>query len=81
MEGDLTSGGEHTIQYTANVLQNCIPETLITLLINVTPINSIENKFQKGLKKAMKLRDVFLKRQAKLANLYIDSLRKKEDSK
>ena len=25
--GDLTWGGEHTIQYTDDVLQNCTPET------------------------------------------------------
>ena len=38
MEGDLTWGDEHTIQYTDDVLQNCTPET------NVTPINSILKK-------------------------------------
>ena len=27
MEGDLTWSGEHTIQYTDDVLQNCTPET------------------------------------------------------
>ena len=42
MEGDLTSGGEHTIQYTDDVLQNCTPEACIMLLTNVTPINSIQ---------------------------------------
>ena len=26
-EGDLTWGGEHTIQHTGVVLQNCTPET------------------------------------------------------
>ena len=40
MEGDLTWGGEHTIQYTDDVLYNCTPETYIILLTNVTPINS-----------------------------------------
>ena len=30
-KGDLTLGGEHTIQYTENVLQNYIPETYIIL--------------------------------------------------
>ena len=39
MEGDLTWGGEHAIQYTENVLQNCIPETYITLLFNVKKKN------------------------------------------
>ena len=43
MEGDLTLGGKHTIQYTDDVLQNCIAETYIILLTNVTPINSIKN--------------------------------------
>ena len=38
MEGDLTWGGEHTIQYTDIVLQNCVPETYILLLANVTPV-------------------------------------------
>ena len=41
MEGDLTWGGEHTIQYTDDVLQNCTPEIYIILLTNVTPINVI----------------------------------------
>ena len=41
MEGDLVWGGEHTIQYTDDVLQNCTPEPYITLLTNITPINSI----------------------------------------
>ena len=36
MEGELTRGGEHTIQYTDHVLQNCIPETCIILLTNIT---------------------------------------------
>ena len=38
MEGELTWGGEHTIQCTEDVLQNCRPETYI-LLTNVTLIN------------------------------------------
>ena len=41
MEGDLTWSGEHTIQYTDYVLQNCTPETDI-LLTNVTQIRSIK---------------------------------------
>ena len=45
MEGDLTLGGEHTIQYTDNVLENCIPETYVILLVNVTPINSVKKKY------------------------------------
>ena len=46
MEGDLTWGGEHTIQCTDDVLWNCIiskitqePKTCIILLTSVTPIN------------------------------------------
>ena len=42
MEGDLTLGGEHTIQYTDDVLQNCTFETYIISLTNVTTINSIK---------------------------------------
>ena len=38
---DFPRGGEHTIQYTDDVLQNCTPETYIMLLTNDTPINSI----------------------------------------
>ena len=44
MEGDLTWDGEHTIQYTHDVLQNCTPETYIILLTNVTPIKTIKKK-------------------------------------
>ena len=36
MEGDLTLGGEHIIPYTDDNLQNCIPETYIILLSNVS---------------------------------------------
>ena len=43
MEGGLTWGGEHKAQYT-DELQKCTPETYITLLNNVTPINSIKKK-------------------------------------
>ena len=44
MEGDLTGGREHTIQYTDDVLQNCTLETYIILLTTITPINSIKIK-------------------------------------
>ena len=44
MEGDLTWGGEHTVQYTDDVLQNCIPETYIILLTNATRINSVKKR-------------------------------------
>ena len=42
MKRDLSWGGEHTIQYTADVLQTCTPETYVISLIIVTPINSIK---------------------------------------
>ena len=38
MEGDLTWGGEHTLQCTHDILYNCAPETYIMLFTNVTPI-------------------------------------------
>ena len=34
MEGHLTWGGKHTIQYTNDVLQNRTPKTYVTLLMN-----------------------------------------------
>ena len=43
MEGNLTCGVKHTIQYTDDALQNCTPETYIILLAHVTPIGSIKN--------------------------------------
>ena len=43
MEGDLTQGDEHTIQYTDDILQNYIPETYVIVLANVIPINSIKS--------------------------------------
>ena len=42
MEGDLTWGGEHTIQYTNDVLQNFMPEIYIILLTNVTLVGSVK---------------------------------------
>ena len=42
MEGDLTWGGEHTIQDTDDVLYNCTLESYIILLTNVTPIKKEE---------------------------------------
>ena len=44
MEGDLTQGGEHTVQYTDDVLQNCTPETSTISLTNDTPIKPIKEK-------------------------------------
>ena len=46
MEGDLTRGGKHTIQYTNDVLQNCTPELNIIFLTNVTPMDSIKSKIK-----------------------------------
>ena len=40
-KGDVTWGGEHTIQYTDDTLYNCTSETYMALLTNVTPISSI----------------------------------------
>ena len=51
MEGDLTWAGEHTIQYTDDVLQNCTPGTCIILLANVSPINPIKIFFNFFLKR------------------------------
>lgn len=42
LERGLTWGDKYTMQ--DDVLQNCIPETCIVLLTNVTPTNSILKK-------------------------------------
>ena len=39
----MTWGGEHTMQYRDDVLQNSTCETYIILLTSVTPISSIKN--------------------------------------
>ena len=51
-------GGEHTLQCTDDVLWSCVPETciilltsVIILLTNVYPINSIKRKNKKIIKK------------------------------
>ena len=44
MDKDLTWGGEHTIQCTDDVLQNCALETCTVLLTSVTSISSIKRK-------------------------------------
>ena len=44
LEGDLTWNGEHAMQYTDDIPQNCAPETCIISLVNVTPINSIKKR-------------------------------------
>ena len=43
MEGDLTWGAEHAIQYTDDALENCTPETYIILSTNVSLISSIKH--------------------------------------
>ena len=45
MEGDVTWGGEHTVQYTGDISQNCTLETYIILSNEVTPMNSIKKLF------------------------------------
>ena len=44
MNGNLTWGGEHTIQCTDDVLQNCELEICKILITNVTPIDSIKKE-------------------------------------
>ena len=41
-EGDLTLGGEHTMQYTDDGSSNYILEPYIILLTNITPVNLIK---------------------------------------
>lgn len=48
MERELTWGGDHPIQYTGDVLQNCTLEIYTTLLTNVNTMNSI--KIQRKIK-------------------------------
>ena len=52
MERHLTQGGEHTMQYTDDVLQNCALKTCMILLTNAIPqnltqvhLNNFPNKF------------------------------------
>ena len=44
MDGDLILAGEHTIQYTDGVLENCTLKTHIMLVTNIIPINSVKIK-------------------------------------
>ena len=46
-EGDLTWGGDHTIQCTDDVLCKYVPETCLTSLTSITPINSLKRKINK----------------------------------
>ena len=50
MEGDLARGGEHTVQYTDEVLLSRTPETYIIILTDVTLINSIKSKNKNKIK-------------------------------
>ena len=50
MEGDLTWGGEHTIQCTDGVFWNRAPDTCVILLTSVTPQNAIKRKEKKKKK-------------------------------
>ena len=51
MEGDLTWGGEHTIQYTVDVFQNCTPETYIIYYLRIPPkVNKNTKKMNKASK-------------------------------
>lgn len=43
-DGDLTLGGEYTMQYVGDVLQNYTLAAYVILLTNVTSINLIKNK-------------------------------------
>lgn len=45
MEGELTLGGEYTLWYIDDVVQHCTPETCVTLLTIVMPLNF---NFKKG---------------------------------
>ena len=56
MEGDLTWGVEHTVQYTDDTLQNYTPETYTILLTNATPIHSIKKKGKKAMVDINKIR-------------------------
>ena len=49
MEGDLTLGGGHRVQYTDLVSQKCTLETYLIALTNVTPINLIEKEKEKSI--------------------------------
>lgn len=46
--GDLVWGGEHTMQYTHDVLWTRAPEACIILLTSVTSIQSVKRKEEKA---------------------------------
>ena len=66
MEGYLTWGGECTVQYTDDVLQDCTPETYVLLLTSV-----ITTKFNKKQKQSL---TKIMKENANLINLRHKSL-------
>ena len=47
MRDDLTLSGGHKMQYKDHVSQECILETYVILLTNITPINLIKRKMGK----------------------------------
>lgn len=47
IEGGFTFDGEHTIQYTGDVLQNWTLDVYIILLTSVTSINSLRKQNKK----------------------------------
>ena len=55
MEGDFTWSGEHTIQYTDDVLQNCTPETQCYLPMSLQYIQLKKEKKQYYLKEQQSL--------------------------
>ena len=62
MGGDLTWGGEHSIQCTGDILWNCALKTCIILLTSVTPINLIRRKYlNKYLIKDIKMANKHIK--------------------
>ena len=70
MEGDLTWVGEHTLQYTDDVIQNCITETYTILLTNVAQKTSIKDKI-----KSKKYFQVFLNEKFGENNNFIITIR------
>ena len=56
MEGDLTWGGEHTVQYTDDILQNCTLETYIILLTSIVPVIQIQKYIKYFKNKKNKIR-------------------------
>ena len=70
MEKDLTQGGKHTIQYTDDVLQNCIHETYNC--INQCHLNKLK-KFKK-YHKLLNPKMTFTLRRNEHYTIYVDRL-------